>query len=97
MVLLQLASWLELAHKTGFAHRNLKPTNVIQLSGSSNLTVTDFGCAARIGVLPASAVKVTCLCASLTGVCRPKYSRKHACIHTCTSQFKIQNFKLFSN
>jgi serine/threonine protein kinase len=54
MVLVQLASWLEMAHKTGFAHRNLKPSNVIQLSGSQNgnITVTDFGRAARIGAAP---------------------------------------------
>ena len=49
VVLLQLASWLELCHQTGFAHRNIKPSNVIQLSGSGNITVVDYGASARIG------------------------------------------------
>jgi hypothetical protein len=40
------------------AHRNLKPSNVIQLSGSQNgnITVTDFGRAARIGTAPTCCV-----------------------------------------
>lgn len=54
LVLLQLASWLEMAHQTGFAHRNLKPSNVLQLSSAVGTTVSvvDFGCSARIGADP---------------------------------------------
>lgn len=51
VVLLQLASWLELCHQTRFAQRNIKPSNVLQLTGSGNITVVDFGCSARIGAL----------------------------------------------
>jgi serine/threonine protein kinase len=72
-VLVQLASWLEMAHKTGFAHRNLKPSNVIMLESCGAWTVTDFGCAARIGAAPSHVASLT---RRMQGGCA---TLRHAC------------------
>lgn len=49
-VLYQVAEALKALHAAGYAHRNLKPSNIVRCTGSSAWSFLDFGCAARIGV-----------------------------------------------
>ena len=46
-----LAKQLEGLHASGFAHRDLKPGNVMWQPSSNRWILIDFGCAARIGTM----------------------------------------------
>lgn len=48
-VIQHIASRLASLHKAGYAHRDLKPGNVMWLPRENRWTIIDFGCAARIG------------------------------------------------
>eukprot|EP00892_Ulva_mutabilis_P011411 jgi/Ulvmu1/8642/UM046_0047.1 len=48
-VLANVAARLRDMHAAGYAHRDLKPPNVMWLPRENRWTVIDFGCAARIG------------------------------------------------
>jgi serine/threonine protein kinase len=48
-VIQHIAKRLQSLHAAGYAHRDLKPGNVMWLPRENRWTVIDFGCAARIG------------------------------------------------
>ena len=48
-VLANVAARLRDMHDAGYAHRDLKPPNVMWLPRENRWTVIDFGCSARIG------------------------------------------------
>ena len=53
-VLINCARALEKLHATGWAHGNVKPSNILRLNVGLDWTLIDFGCAAQIGMRPPS-------------------------------------------
>jgi serine/threonine protein kinase len=50
--LIHTAQALKELHAMGYAHRDLKPGNILRRPKHHDWTLIDFGCAARIGALP---------------------------------------------
>jgi serine/threonine protein kinase len=48
-VIYHVALRLKALHEAGFAHRDVKPSNVMWLPRKNRWTVIDFGCAGKIG------------------------------------------------
>jgi serine/threonine protein kinase len=51
-VIIQISKKLQVLHKAGFCHRDLKPGNCIWLPSQNTWSLIDFGCTAACGVLP---------------------------------------------
>jgi serine/threonine protein kinase len=51
-VLVHIAERLRVLHAAGWAHRDLKPGNVLRRPTHHSWTLIDFGCTARIGPPP---------------------------------------------
>ena len=50
----ELLTAIKAVHEAGLVHRDVKPSNVL-LDGGGHVTLTDFGLASAVGVLPAGA------------------------------------------
>lgn len=48
-IIMQIATELKAMHEAGYAHRDLKPGNVMWLPSKNRWALIDFGCAAQIG------------------------------------------------
>jgi serine/threonine protein kinase len=50
--LLHVVRAVKVMHEMGFAHRDIKPGNILRRPGEHDWTLIDFGCAVRIGAYP---------------------------------------------
>lgn len=51
-LLSQVLRTLISVHAAGYAHRNIKPSNILRRPKQHDWILTDFACAAAIGALP---------------------------------------------
>jgi serine/threonine protein kinase len=51
----QLLKAVNALHKQGYAHFNIKPSNILRRLKQHDWVLSDFGCSARISVLPSQA------------------------------------------
>lgn len=62
--LMHVVRAVRVMHDMGYAHRDIKPGNILRRPGEHDWTLIDFGCAAPIGVLHVSVLLTLTLACS---------------------------------
>lgn len=63
--LMHVVRAVKVMHDMGYAHRDIKPGNILRRPGEHDWTLIDFGCAARIGAEPLHHVGFSVVAAQL--------------------------------